>query len=318
MRLRREVAIIAGVVPFVLGVGRQRVAAAQLTAPGARLVQTPLGALQIADSGPRAASPIVLLHCYTCSLRWWDAIVPLLEQRHRVIRIDLLGHGGSEKPLSGYSMDDQATAVAAALGSLGVREHATVVGHSLGFTVATALAHRHPQLVDRLVNIGEWSHGGDARLPLSVRLSRRSILGRKRVRVTRRRVVREQLRYAFAPGYDLADGFDDPDQVVHDFRALTPMAFEQIDREARAYVHAARLPKRLGAIRIPLLVIFGSEDQCYESPARVAATYREVPGADLRTIAGAGHSPNVERPRETSDLILAFAAAASNRGERQG
>lgn len=309
---------MAGVVPFVLGGGRRRAAAAQLTAPGARLVQTPLGALQIADSGPRDASPIVLLHCYTCSLRWWDRIVPLLEQRHRVIRIDLLGHGGSEKPVSGYSMDDQAAAVAAALDSLGVREHTTVVGHSLGFTVATALAQGHPQLVDRLVNIGEWSHSDDARRPLSVRLRRRSILGRKRVRVTRRRAVREQLRYAFAPGYDLADGFDDPDQVVHDFRALTPVAFEQIDRESRAYVDAAKLPERLGAIRIPLLVIFGSEDQCYESPARVAAKYREVPGADVRMIAGVGHSPNVERPRETADLILAFAAAASGQGEPRG
>jgi pimeloyl-ACP methyl ester carboxylesterase len=318
MRLHREVAIIAGIAPFVLGFRRRRAAAARATTPGARLVPTPFGALQIADSGPRDAPPMVLLHCYTCSLRWWDAIVPLLEQRHRVVRIDLLGHGGSDEPTHGYSMDDQAAAVAAALRDLGVEDPATVVGHSFGFTVATALALNHPPVVDRLVNIGEWSHGGDARLPLSVRLNRRSILGRKRVRVTRRRAVRAQLRYAFAPGYDLAEGFDDPDQVVHDFRALTPAAFEHIDSAARAYVDAAKLPERLSAIRIPLLVIFGSEDQCYESPARVAATYGEVPGADVRTVAGAGHSPNVERPRETAELILAFAAAAPGQGERPG
>jgi pimeloyl-ACP methyl ester carboxylesterase len=307
MGSRREVAVIAGLVLVALGSGRS--AAARLTTAGARLVRTPLGTLQIADSGPREASPMVLLHCYTCSLRWWDAILPLLEQRHRVIRIDLLGHGGSEKPASGYSMEDQAAAVAAALHGLGVDGHATVVGHSLGFTVATALAEHHPRLVDRLVNIGEWSNGDDARLPLRVRLGRRSIFGRKRVRVTRRSAIRAQLRFTFAPGYDLAHGFEDPDQIVKDFRALTPVAFERIDEEARAYVGAASLPERLVAAGIPLLVIFGSDDQCYDSPARVADTYRVVPGADVKMIASAGHSPNVERPRETAELILAFVAA---------
>jgi pimeloyl-ACP methyl ester carboxylesterase len=312
MGSRREVAVIAGLVLVALGSGRG--AAARVTTAGARLVRTPLGRLQVADSGPRDASPMVLLHCYTCSLRWWEAILPLLERRHRVIRVDLLGHGGSEKPASGYSMEDQAAAVAAALRDLGVDGHATVVGHSLGFTVATALAQHHPRLVDRLVNIGEWSNGDDARLPLRIRLGRRSIFGRKLVRVTRRSAIRAQLRSVFAPGYDLAHGFQDPEQIVEDFRALTPAAFEQIDDEARAYVTAASLPERLSAAGVPLLVIFGSEDQCYGSPARVADAYRAVPGAEIRTIAGAGHSPNVECPRETAELILAF--AATDQGER--
>lgn len=305
--------MVAGLALVVFGGERRRAAAARLTAPGARLASTPLGALQVVDSGPRDAPPMVLLHCYTCSLHWWDAIVPMLERRHRVIRVDLLGHGGSEKPASGYSIRDQAGAVAAALRDLGVEEAATVVGHSLGFTVATALAQDHPELVDRLVNIGEWSHSDDVRLPLRLRLGRRSIFGRKLVRVTKRPAIRAQLRYAFAPGYDLADGFADPDQVVQDFRALTPAAFEQTDREARAYVDEAPLPQRLAATRIPLLVIFGSEDQCFDSAERVAGAYRTVPGADVRLIAGAGHSPNVERPRETAELILAFAAAAPAR-----
>jgi pimeloyl-ACP methyl ester carboxylesterase len=308
MPYRHEAAFIAGLL-VILGGGRRRAAARRRATPGARLVPTPAGALHVTDSGLRDASPMVLLHCYACSLRWWNAILPLLEQRHRVIRIDLLGHGGSEKPASGYSIDDgQAAAVAAALRGLGVRGHATVVGHSLGFTVATALAQRDPDLVDRLVNIGEWSHSDDVRLPLRIRLGRRSIVGHKLVRVMGRAAIRAQLRFAFAPGYDLADGFDDPDQVVQDFRALTPAAFEQTDSAARAYVDAASLPKRLSVAGVPLLVIFGSEDQCYDSPAQVAATYRRVPGASVKMVAGAGHSPNVERPRETADLILAFAA----------
>lgn len=260
---------------------------------------------------------MVLLHCYTGSLRWWDAIVPLLEQRHRVIRVDLLGHGGSDKPDRGYSMDDQATAVAAALRELSVADPATVVGHSLGFTVATALAQTHPSVVDRLVNIGEWSHGDDVRRPLRIRLARRSVVGRKLVRVTWRPAIRAQLRAMFAPDYELNQGFEDPDQGVRDFLALTPTAFEQTDEEARAYVDAATLPDRLSTAGIKVLVIFGSEDQCYDSPEDVAGTYSQIPDVDVKTIAGAGHSPNVERPRETADLILAFAAEAPGADERR-
>ena len=90
----------------------------------------------------------MLLHCATCSMDWWDNLAPLLEPDHRVIRIDLLGMGGSDKPGSGYSIDDQASAVAEALAKLHV-VGATVVGHSLGGSVAIALAEQSPQLATR-------------------------------------------------------------------------------------------------------------------------------------------------------------------------
>ena len=67
-----------------------------------------------------------------------------MRQDHRVIRVDLLGHGGSDKPGAGYEMADQASAVAEALAELDVFG-ATVVGNSLGGTVATALAEQSPR-----------------------------------------------------------------------------------------------------------------------------------------------------------------------------
>ena len=75
------------------------------------------------------------------------------QREHRVVRIDLIGHGGSEKPQSGYEIDSQAAAAAEALNSLGV-QGATVVGHSLGGSVATSLAEQASELVDRIVLIG--------------------------------------------------------------------------------------------------------------------------------------------------------------------
>ena len=69
---------------------------------------------------------------------------------HRVVAVDLLGHGGSEKPGSGYTPANQAKLVAEALERAAASATPTVVGHSLGGAVAVALAEQDPQLVDRV------------------------------------------------------------------------------------------------------------------------------------------------------------------------
>src|SRR5690349_10069435 len=125
---------------------------AGVTVPGGRVLDLPDGDLQVLDRGPRHGSPIVLIHCFSCAMDWWDGMLPLLERRHRVVAVDLLGHGGSEKPGSGYTPERQAMAVAEALERLGV-DRATVVGHSLGGSVTVALAQNDPRLVSRAVII---------------------------------------------------------------------------------------------------------------------------------------------------------------------
>src|SRR6478609_1309328 len=112
---------------------------AEVTLPGGRILKLKGGDMQILEKGPREGSPIVLIHCFTCAIDWWDGMIPLLARDHRVVAVDLRGYGGSEKPGSGYSIPDQAALVAEAMAKLGVRG-ATVAGHSLGGTVATALS----------------------------------------------------------------------------------------------------------------------------------------------------------------------------------
>ena len=88
---------------------------AETTVEGAQIMELSTGDVQVTDSGEADGQPIVLLHGYANSLHWFDAIEPLLAENHRVIRIDLLGFGGSEKPESGYSIPEQASLVAEAL-----------------------------------------------------------------------------------------------------------------------------------------------------------------------------------------------------------
>src|SRR3954453_11322939 len=137
-----------------------RTEAAHVTEPGGRILDLPEGEMQVVERGSRGGPPIVLIHCFSCAINWWDRMLPMLERGHRVVAVDLLGHGGSEKPASGYTIPHQADTVAEALERLGVRD-AEVVGHSLGGSVAVAVAERHPDLVSGVAIIDTPSERGD-------------------------------------------------------------------------------------------------------------------------------------------------------------
>jgi pimeloyl-ACP methyl ester carboxylesterase len=284
---------------------------------GAQLVDTSNGTLQVLDEGnqhirppqkPRPGNPIVLIHCYTCSMSWWDNLAPLLVKDHRVIRVDLLGHGGSDKPAAGYSIEDQASAAAEALAKLGIA-NATVVGHSLGGSVATALAEQSPRLASRVAIIDQAPDDGFEHESLAQRLGYWPVIGQatqRLVQVAPTSTVRKQYEDAFAAGFNISSGFENPDQPVGDLRAMTYTAYKQTYEEEKDYVDEAPLDERLKTIAVPLLAIFGAEDQIYDAQEAIDR-YQAVPGAETHLIAGAGHSPNVEKPDEVAPLILAFA-----------
>jgi pimeloyl-ACP methyl ester carboxylesterase len=281
---------------------------AETTIDGAEILHLPSGDVQVLDSPAlnrkTTSAPIVLLHCYGCSMRWWDGLAPLLQRNHRVVRIDLLGFGGSEKPTSGYSMEDQAATVATALNQLGV-QGAVVVGHSMGFSVATALATEHSELVDRLVDIDEGSDvADDCSLPFIAKLEYAPVLGQAMWRISPDFLVKDGYSDAFAPGYDV------PDYVVDDYDAMTFTSFEDSKNAADDFSDEISLADRLRTAAIPLLVIYGSEDQICD-PASFNEAYGSVPGARVEEVEGAGHSPDVEKPKETAALILPFAAQAT-------
>jgi pimeloyl-ACP methyl ester carboxylesterase len=272
---------------------------AEVTVAGGRILRLPGGDMQVLEKGPRNGSPIVLIHCYTCAIEWWSRLIPLIDRNHRVIAVDLRGFGGSEKPSSGYSIEDQAAFVAEALRRLHVRE-ATVVGHSLGGTVATALAELPGGYVRRLAIIDQapeerFSKG----LGFTAELSTLPVLGPALWQVTPDFAVKEGLQVAFAPGHEV------PDEFVEDFDRMTYTSYDSESSEAD-FMSEEPLDRRIERLGVPLLAIFGAEDQIFEAKPALAA-YARVPGAETALVPGAGHSPNVERPARTAALVLGFA-----------
>lgn len=273
---------------------------AEVTVPDGRLLSLPAGEVQVVEAGPRRGSTIVLVHCFTCSIDWWDGMIPLLAQEHRVIAMDLLGHGGSEKPTSGYSIPEQADLVAAALGRLGVRE-AEVVGHSLGGPISIALAEQSPELVDRLVIIDSIPDTSYGDVGFIGELPFKPVIGQTLWRIKPDFSIEDGLEVAFAPGFPVPDAF------VEDVKRMTYSAYSGSHDGFDDYTGEEALPERVAATGKPALAIMGAEEQIANDPEAALAAYRAAdPGTRTKLIDGAGHSPNVERPAQTAALVLAF------------
>jgi pimeloyl-ACP methyl ester carboxylesterase len=284
---------------------------AEVTVPGGRILHLSGADLQVVDKGPRAAPPIVLIHCFSCGIDWWDAVMPRLDRSHRVIAVDLLGHDGSEKPTSGYTIPNQADLVAEALARLGV-SHAEVVGHSLGGAVAVGLAERSPQLVERVVIVDTPPTHQEASLGLIANAAFAPVIGQAFWRVKPDFAVRKGLEVAFAPGFDVPDAF------VEDVDRMTYSSYHDSPQGSRDYVDEAGLDQRMKATGKPLMVLMGAEEQIVEDPsARLAEYRRAYPGTQTKLIQGAGHSPNVERPAETAALLLGFDKAAGRQMQKR-
>ncbi|EFK08494.1 hydrolase, alpha/beta domain protein [delta proteobacterium NaphS2] len=93
---------------------------------------------------------ILCIHGLSANCRCWDRIVSGLEPEFRVLAMDLRGRGLSDKPPTGYSIDQHAKDVLAVLKDQGLTT-ITLMGHSLGAYVSLAFAAHYPTLVNKLI-----------------------------------------------------------------------------------------------------------------------------------------------------------------------
>lgn len=108
---------------------------------------------------------VLLIHGFLEHLKMWDDLVPHLSKTHRVICIDLLGHGKTDCLGHVHTMEDMAKAVTEVLSILKLKS-ATVIGHSMGGYVSLVLLETHPNFVKGicLVNSTPISDSSDKRL----------------------------------------------------------------------------------------------------------------------------------------------------------
>ena len=259
-----------------------------------RIIELPGGDLQVREDGPPTGPPIVLIHGWAASMHWWDAVVERLRDRFHLIRVDLLGHGGSEKPRSGYTMENQARQVARALSVLRT-EKALVAGHSAGGEVAIALAARYPKLVSRLVVVDTKPDQRYVNTAFLTKLSLQPVIGQAIRRVVTDGQIRDGLEQGFAKGYDF------PHQFVRDVRKMTFSSYRKTYERSRDYVESGRLARDYRSIKVSATIVFGAEDRLVDSEA--AQQFSKLRPSHVVLVPGAGHSPMVEKPVLVAGLL---------------
>lgn len=267
-----------------------------------RFVRLDDGDMHVVEDGRPGAPRLLLIHGTAASTAWWDPVIPQLAGDCRVIRVDMAGHGRSSAPAGGYDIPAQARRAGAVLDRLGAGQ-VTVIGHSTGGYVATALAGQRPDLVSALALIDTapdldavMDQGLLGRLLLAPLPGR--LLWRLRTEVT----IRKALASAFTRPIDI------PGTIIEATMGMTHRALAATSRASDDYLKQQTLPGRLAALGLPVLVIVGADDKRWRSTS--AAAYRAVPGARLELLPGVGHTPMMEDPQTTSTLLLDFAAAA--------
>jgi pimeloyl-ACP methyl ester carboxylesterase len=278
---------------------------------GGRFVRLDDGDMHVVEDGEPGAPAVLLIHGTGACTAWWDPVIPQLAGACRVIRVDLAGHGRSSSPAGGYDIPAQARRVGAVLDRLGAGQ-ATVIGHSTGGSVATALAEQRPAAVAALALI-DTGPSPDAYIDQGVLngLLLAPLPGRLLWRLRTKATIRKALSSAFTRPVDI------PDAIIEATLGMTHRAVAGTARGSLAYLRRRSLPDRLASLDLPVLVIFGTDDKRWRSSS--AAAYRDVPGARVELRPGVGHTPMMEDPQTTGTLLLEFAASAGQpRNHRPG
>lgn len=243
-------------------------------------------------SGARGKPVLMLVHGGTASRRAWDLVTPGLRASHRIVAVDLRGHGHSPAPDRGYSALQLSADIDRVIDELELRQ-VTVVGHSLGGMTAICLAAHRRDVVDRLVllNAPVAPKAVDALTRLEARVRTPGFFP-----VTQAFVDEWAAPPRPVPAAFLAV------QQAH-LRALRPEVWQQMFGElAKADITAT-----LRDVPQPTLILWGARDGLLDS-SQHERLRAGIANARLVMIDEAGHNPASATPDRVAEEIASFAA----------
>jgi pimeloyl-ACP methyl ester carboxylesterase len=232
-----------------------------------------------------------------------------LAARHRIIAVDLPGHGGSAKGAGDYSLGGMANVLRDLMGALEL-ERATVAGHSLGGGIAMQFAYQYPERCERLVLVSSGGLGPDVGLLLRLATlpgselflglaapAARSVLGcasdvGRRLRIT---------PAADAAFYGRAfAALAEPETraaFLGTLRGVVGSRGQLVDARDRLYL----------AETMPTLIVWGQRDAVIPVDHAHAA-HEAMPGSRLEVFEDAGHFPFNDDPVRFAAVLGDFIA----------
>ncbi|SDB36973.1 bifunctional 3-oxoadipate enol-lactonase/4-carboxymuconolactone decarboxylase PcaDC [Belnapia rosea] len=237
-------------------------------------------------SGPDSGPPVLLLHSLGTNFHMWDPQAKALAKRHRVIRMDMRGHGLTEATPGPYTMDRLAQDALALLHALGIHA-AHVAGVSIGGHIAMRMAALAPERIlslmpcDTALDFGgatNWQGRMDAVAAGGMAAVADATLGRW--------VLDRSLASSKGLGRMLLT--TDPAGWLGCAAALRDTTGREVP----------------GRVRCPTTILVGDRDE--STPVAAAqAIHAAIPESKLVIIAEAAHIPNFEREEAMTRALLA-------------
>jgi pimeloyl-ACP methyl ester carboxylesterase len=266
--------------------------------PRGRFVPVTGGRLHVLDRPAAQGEPfgtIVLVHGASGNLADIDlALGARLASRHRVLVIDRPGHGWSDRPggRADASPARQAQLVREALDALGV-ERAVIVGHSWSGALATNLALDHSEKVSALLLLSPvthpWPGGVSWQNPAAASRFLGEFLVRTVVLPLGTLTMKPIVRGIFSP-QSPPPGYVENADIPLILRPGQFRANAQDINELNPFM--ARQAPRYPAITVPTTIITGDQDHIVTPEIHSHAISRQIAGARLVVIHGAGHMPH--------------------------
>lgn len=262
-----------------------------LTTPPTRSTITDDGVtIAYSISGEPGAPPVVLVHGITDSHSDWAPVAKVLATDHRVVALDLRGHGASGEA-NDYAAMAMSLDVAAVCRAEGI-VRPTVVGHSLGAVVASAFAAQYPTAgvvnVDQSLRFSDFAAGLRPLQPMLSGEQFHEALGMIFASM-------EGTMLTEAQRTDLAEHRRRASQEV--VLGVWSMVFDSTDEELDATAGAIG-----AAIEVPYLSLHGLD------PGADYADWlgERIPGATVELWAEHGHYPHLADPERFVRRIRAF------------
>ena len=247
------------------------------------------------DSGG-AHEAVLMVHAIGCDHRMWDPVAAALEQRYRVLRMDVRGHGKSPVTQGPYSLEQLAGDAAAVLDAHHV-ERAHWVGLSMGGMIGQAFALGHPARLGRLVVANTTSaYGADGPKMWDARI--------KAVREGGMAAIKDMVMGRYFSDEFRATHPEVVAETAKRFLACPAEGYIACCQAIRELDFTADLPR----IHARTLVIAGDKDA--GTPVSMSeAIASRITGARLAVMGGAAHLSAVEKPTEFATLVQAFLEA---------
>jgi pimeloyl-ACP methyl ester carboxylesterase len=260
------------------------------------------------EVGPSDGPAVILLHGLASDGNTWDKALGLLAARGlRVIAVDLLGHGESDKPDNDYLLSDFAESLAGFMNAIGVRS-ATLCGHSFGGAIAMYFGTRYPDRVDRVVLVSAGGLGREVHPVL------RAAALRIAPRVLRAAMSPRMRRFYARPGLHRALRLT-PDNVANLRRAGRALGTAEGQAAFFASVRGVIAPSgqrtaseemRAFAEQVPMLLVWSEDDPVIPLAHARAHAERAKAHSRLVIFPSRGHEPHRRNAERFADEVAAF------------